>query len=101
MHSRLSTIVEGIESNLSFPVFMWVLCIVFSVCVKIEAIVSGIKHGKFEDFGYILTGLKIETTKLIKFKIFDLDVLYYTFAFVIISLVASEVGEENSGPSIA
>lgn len=84
LHSRLSTLVEGVEENLSLPAFLWVICIVFNVCVKIEAIVSGLRGGQFDGFAYIVV-----------------DVAYYMVAFILMTVVASEVGEQNSAPVVS
>lgn len=56
LHSRLSSTVEGIEDNFSFSAFLWVVTIIFSVCVNIQAIVSGLKTSETSEFGYIFTG---------------------------------------------
>ena len=56
LHSRLSTMVEQVEENMAFPAFLWIICIIFNLAVKIEAIIAGAKQAEFREFGYIFTG---------------------------------------------
>lgn len=56
MHTRLSQMITEAERNYSFPSFIWVLCIIFNLAVKIESVIHGVKKAEFREFGYVFTG---------------------------------------------
>lgn len=58
MHTRLSEMITEAERSYSFPSFLWILCIIFNLAVKIESVIHGIKKAEFREFGYIFTGKK-------------------------------------------
>lgn len=56
LHSRLTSLVESVDNHFSLIVFLWLLVIVFNMCVKIEIIVTGVKSRQYQDLAFILTG---------------------------------------------
>ncbi|RWS31731.1 hypothetical protein B4U80_06279 [Leptotrombidium deliense] len=84
LHSKLTSLVEALEENFSFPALLWIICIIFNICVKVEAIISGIRNSQFEEFGYVL-----------------LDIIYYIVSFIMLCFIASEIGDEKLEPIIA
>ncbi|XP_074602798.1 gustatory receptor 28b isoform X2 [Brevipalpus obovatus] len=83
-HTRLTEIVNQANDSFSFPAFLWILCIIFNLAVKIESIIRGAKESDFNEFGYIFT-----------------DVLYYSLGFIGICTIAGNLSGVDSDAVVA
>lgn len=54
-HSRLTSLSAELEDTMGLTSLFWIVGIIFSICVKAESIVSGLRSEAYDEFYYVVT----------------------------------------------